>query len=99
MGMTAAAPSACAHPLIPLTTGRRERAGGNDENPKTLTGCLRGGVKADIHALKCLHAVSHWWLFTALLGVDSVLEFNMAAEGLLWDFGAFSLISPHQGTL
>lgn len=52
-GTTATAPSCtCAQAPRPLTTGRRERAGGNDEKPKTLTGCLRGGGKADIRALE-----------------------------------------------
>lgn len=33
-GKAAAPSSACAHPRRPLRTGRRERAGENDESPK-----------------------------------------------------------------
>lgn len=54
MGTTAAAPSSArAQPPRPLNTGRRERAEGNGEKPKTLTGCLRGGAKPTTRLWRC----------------------------------------------
>lgn len=84
MGTTAAAPSsACAQSPRPLNTGRRERAEGNGEKPKTLTGCLRGGAKADIGALEMPARYGPPAALRCALGCGfSALGFDVAAEGL-----------------
>ena len=101
MGTTAAAPSCtCAQPPRPLTTGRRERAAGNDEKPKTLTGCLRGGGKADIRALELpAHGGPPAALRCALGCGLSALGFEVDAEGVVWGFGPWFISSPSFGGL
>ena len=101
MGTTAAAPSSsCAQPPRPLNTGRRERAEGNGEKPKTLTGCLRGGAKAEIGALEMPARYGPPAALRCALGCGlSALGLRVAAEGLVWGSAPRFLNFPAFGGL
>lgn len=88
-------------PQAPQHREKGEGRGECGEKPKTLTGCLRGGAKADMGLWRCPRATSHRRLFAARWGVDSagVWTLRWDSTWLAKDWSAalppISLISPN----